>query len=781
MAGLKDIGRRKISVTNISFKTVSDITGSLSVGGSVFITSSVSSSFGNIHTLSGSTFRANRLITNRIETNQISGSTLTFNTVKFHSLSGSTGIVHNLSSSTMNVNDLKTNRIETNQISGSTGTVHNLSSSTMDVNDLKTNRIIANDIRTTSSITQAYGQYVNSFTEHANSNQNTYFGLSVAMKDATTVYVSADEDSVAGIGRTGVIYKFNYTPDSLDSDGSPWVQDTNFRLTASDLGKGMEQPTYANYGKVISAMGNYVAVSAPNAWAGGRSNVGKVYVVRETGDAYRTEKVLVVSGTAGDQFGITLSLANNGTSLAVGTPLSGAGSGLPNNKGRVFVYRSGTMSNDWGLEATLDPSDGADQDHFGHGLSFSGSYLAVGAPGHNTTHPIHGSSTGQAGAVYIFNSSSAAGWAEVTKLTSSHVLYNANFGRSVKLIDDNRVIIGETEGWNHNHLGKTGSVHIEKFFETGTNRQKNLQVLRNPVTGENNYYGAYVASSGSGQYIAVSRPIGGNDTGNDSTSDEGNRAVLYYASGATSWTLNQTFTRDTTMATYYANTPGTWVKNHITPHANPWTPLDMVGTTVIHGIPGASDSNFHDTGGSPFGYNFGEFRVWQLVETGASSGTISGSSGEFHHLTASRITTTGKVGIKNSSPTYPLDVTGDINASGDVRSGGSALTSDQRLKENVTDLNPVLDSINLLNPVKFDWKKGARTGRLNNDRYRLNDVGLIAQEVSGVFPSLVSEGEDRDRTLGLNYSKMVAILTKAVQELNDKVVVLENIISGSKK
>ena len=42
MAGLKDLGIRKIPVEVISFnKVVSDITGSLTVGGSVFVTSSL--------------------------------------------------------------------------------------------------------------------------------------------------------------------------------------------------------------------------------------------------------------------------------------------------------------------------------------------------------------------------------------------------------------------------------------------------------------------------------------------------------------------------------------------------------------------------------------------------------------------------------------------------------------------------------------------------------------------------------------------------------------------
>ena len=844
---LRDLGIKRIPVDVIRFKTVSDITGSLKVGGSVFITSSISSSFGNIHTLSGSTLRINKIISNKIETNQVSGSTLTFNTVNFHAMSGSRSRVHDMtfhvmsgsqatlhdtsfyvmsgskstvhnmsfhviSGSKATIHDMSSHIISGSQatlhdtsfhvmsgskatihnvslhtVSGSRATIHNMSSSTMTINELQTDSIIARDIRTTSSIATSYAESLNSFTEHDdNDSQNTYFGLSLAMKDANTVYVGAYGDSNDQQPGHGALYKFDYTPSSPDADGAVWVQDTNFKLSASDLGKGLELAATTDYGKSVATMGSYIAVGAPNQTLGGRSSVGKVYIVKEDedaemrgdGNAFKTEKVLVVSGSAGDNFGKVLAMSNSGRSLAIGVPDSGSSGTI--NKGRVFVYRSGTIADDWRLEATLDPSDGANYDYFGSSLSFSGSYLAIGSPAHNPAHPTHGGTVDQAGAVYIYNSSSASGWGVVTKLTSSHVLTAANYGRSVALIDDNRIVVGEPEGWNHNYLGYTGSVHIEKFYETGTNRQKNLQVLRNNVSGQNNYYGAFVASSGSGQYIAVSRPVGGDDTSNDSTSAEGNRAVLYYASGAASWSLNQTFTRNTTLATYYGSRPGAWIKNHITPFANPWTPLDMVGTTVIHGIPGASDSNFHSTDGL-YGYNYGEFRVWQLVETGASSGTISGSTAQFHHLTASRITTTGKVGVKNTSPTYTLDVTGDINASGDVRSAGSALSSDLRLKENVVSLEPTLNTVSLLNPVRFDWKDGSRTGNLNSDKYRLNDIGFIAQELSGAFPSLVSEGMGKDKILGINYSKMVTVLARAIQELNKRVIHLENVISGSKK
>ena len=263
-----------------------------------------------------------RIISNRIETNQITGSTATFNTVNFYSLSGSTA------------------------------TIHNLSASTIDVNDFQSNRIISNDIRTTSSTTQAYGQFLNTFTQHGNSNQNTYFGLSLAMKDANTVYVGAYDDSIPGASRHGSVYKFDYTPGSTDSDGSPWVQDTNFRLTASDFNMGLESPTSTEYGKSIAAEGNYIAVGAPRATQGGRSNSGKVYIIREDpdaemrgdGNAFKTEKVLTVSASSGDEFGKVLAMSNSGKSLAIGAPNSGS-----SDIGRVFVYRSGTIADDWRL------------------------------------------------------------------------------------------------------------------------------------------------------------------------------------------------------------------------------------------------------------------------------------------------------------------------------------------------------------------------------------------------------------------------------------------------
>ena len=52
--------------------------------------------------------------------------------------------------------------------------------------------------------------------------------------------------------------------------------------------------------------------------------------------------------------------------------------------------------------------------------------------------------------------------------------------------------------------------------------------------------------------------------------------------------------------------------------------------------------------------------------------TFYGTDGTFN--TKVKIDNTGKIGILNTAPSYPLDVTGDINLTGDLRIGGVAQT-----------------------------------------------------------------------------------------------------------
>jgi hypothetical protein len=89
---------------------------------------------------------------------------------------------------------------------------------------------------------------------------------------------------------------------------------------------------------------------------------------------------------------------------------------------------------------------------------------------------------------------------------------------------------------------------------------------------------------------------------------------------------------------------------------------------------------------------------------------------------------------------------------------GFQTTSDLRLKSNVQDSNYGLSEILQLRSVQYD----------KNDTH---EIGLIAQDVETVLPEFVKEGHDGMKTV--NYSQMVSVLIKAVQELSAEVNTLK--------
>jgi hypothetical protein len=121
----------------------------------------------------------------------------------------------------------------------------------------------------------------------------------------------------------------------------------------------------------------------------------------------------------------------------------------------------------------------------------------------------------------------------------------------------------------------------------------------------------------------------------------------------------------------------------------------------------------------------------------------------------------GNIGIWTTSPNYKLEVNGDINAIGTVRANGVALTSDSRLKSNVTNIVGGLDTIRSLRAVNFDWNPLAQSRGITDTS---RQYGFIAQEVGSVIPDL--ETTSADGYKGLNYIGLIPLLTRAVQELD---------------
>jgi len=90
-------------------------------------------------------------------------------------------------------------------------------------------------------------------------------------------------------------------------------------------------------------------------------------------------------------------------------------------------------------------------------------------------------------------------------------------------------------------------------------------------------------------------------------------------------------------------------------------------------------------------------------------------------------------------------------------------SSDQRLKENIVDAPSASDDIDAIQVRSFDWKiDGA------HQKY-----GMIAQELQSISPEAVSAQSDPEEMLGVDYSKLVPMMIKEIQDLRARVAQLE--------
>ena len=92
--------------------------------------------------------------------------------------------------------------------------------------------------------------------------------------------------------------------------------------------------------------------------------------------------------------------------------------------------------------------------------------------------------------------------------------------------------------------------------------------------------------------------------------------------------------------------------------------------------------------------------------------------------------------------------------------------SDERLKTDVQPISYGLDTVNTFRPVSYKWVEPETYGAGRS-------IGLIAQEVALLVPEAVSAGGDDNKTLSLDYQKLVPVLTKAIQELSAENTVLK--------
>ena len=89
-------------------------------------------------------------------------------------------------------------------------------------------------------------------------------------------------------------------------------------------------------------------------------------------------------------------------------------------------------------------------------------------------------------------------------------------------------------------------------------------------------------------------------------------------------------------------------------------------------------------------------------------------------------------------------------------------SSDYRLKEDLQDFAG-LDIVSKIPVYDFKWK---------TDESR--SYGVMAHELQEVLPDAVVGEKDAEEMQGVDYSKIVPLLVKSIQELEAKIKILEN-------
>jgi hypothetical protein len=139
------------------------------------------------------------------------------------------------------------------------------------------------------------------------------------------------------------------------------------------------------------------------------------------------------------------------------------------------------------------------------------------------------------------------------------------------------------------------------------------------------------------------------------------------------------------------------------------------------------------------------------VESRADGTFIATKSGSTSATETMVVYSTGAGALR-----FYVSMDGTVNATSIVISA----ISDQRLKENVRDIDTGLNAIMSLQPRRFDWKDG-------KGQDKKNVAGFIAQEFETVFPECVGvskAGADGIEYKNINHETLIPTLVKAMQE-----------------
>jgi hypothetical protein len=421
-------------------------------------------------------------------------------------------------------------------------------------------------------------------------NGGTLLGDSVALSgDGLTLAVGAPNESSGAKGING-----NQNDTSVYSAGavyvftrrnatSPWAQQAYVKASTPQTG--------SEFGHVVSlsADGNTVAVSAYFEASASKGINGKeadesipqagaVYVFSRRGAAWTQQAYIKASNTGeagtdgnfgdGDQFGFSISLSDDGNTLAVGANAEDSNAkGINGNQednsmqsaGAAYIFvRSGTS---WTQQAYVKAPNTTANVQFGYSVALSadGNTFAVSAfdeggasrvvvNGPNGPFPAGRNGTG---AIYVYTRSGTT-WALQSYLKASNAEGGDSLGVIVSISDDGNTVAGGILDEDCMSTGVNPSNPCDSdqkddtsvgaavvFVRQGTQWAQQA-FIKASNTGKEDWFGSRLQISGDGNTLAVAAQLedsaaqGINGKQDDDSAQEAG-AVYFFTRSGTSW------------------------------------------------------------------------------------------------------------------------------------------------------------------------------------------------------------------------------------------------------
>jgi len=329
--------------------------------------------------------------------------------------------------------------------------------------------------------------------------QNGEFGRAVALSaDGSTALISDTRADISESEDAGMAYIYSLI------DGE-WSLQAKLAPDSGDL-----------FGEAVA-----VSDDGSTALVGSFRNgdlKGSAYVFeRSDGDWSQQVKLTADDGDSEDQFGMSVSLANDGSVAVIGAKLDEDPHGSWGGSAYVFSQVGG----EWSQQAKLASEDGDNNEFFGHSVAMSsdGTTALIGA--NRERHPNGKFS----GSVYVFDSTGES-WSQQAKLLPDDGDEQDEFGWSVALSDDGTTaLIGAY--FDEDPNGQyAGSAYV--FDGTGGAWSQQAKLFQDDGS-ENAQFGRSIGLSASGSAAIIGAPR------HDEPNESGSGATYVFSRRGGEW------------------------------------------------------------------------------------------------------------------------------------------------------------------------------------------------------------------------------------------------------